>query len=185
MGWVRFEYSSIFQAAQLDSRRKSKERSLINNNSVRLIDQELASSLEGAESGQLRAAALLVCRSVVEETGISEPIIETALKMLGEDKFDDLKLKRELQVLVKALDEIQWNLQEEEELGKVDLKTHRIAFNRARAANAVLCALDVDPFSAAAEAIYEACHATEREEELKKKIQNVLLAGNREGNCDN
>ncbi len=128
---------------------------------MELIDKALVVRLERASSSQLRAAALAACRLALERTSLTDPIIEEGLKALTAGDYGDPLLRSKLESLVNALDEIQWDLQDLLEEGRIDRATYEAAFNRARAANAVYAALDSDAFEAAADSIYEAYHATD------------------------
>jgi hypothetical protein len=89
-----------------------------------------------------------------------------AMKALESGIQGDPALRAALESLVSELDEIQWDLQRQFEAGLVEQAEYEAAFRRARAANALCCALDPDAFEAASQSVYEA-HAAVGEDTAK------------------
>jgi len=79
-----------------------------------------------------------------------------------------------LKRLVDELDETAWDLQEEADAGRVPYERYFEAFSRARAANSLLYAFAPDPFTAAAEAAYEAQHALEDPTKVSRFVTSIL-----------
>jgi len=86
---------------------------------------------------------------------VSRPPVVAALRALEDSDMSSAgRLRGDLQSLVTELDEEYWDLSDSSRSSD-DIEAGR-AFARARAVNALACALDVDPVEAALDAIYEA-----------------------------
>ncbi len=148
-------------------------------NGVALFDKELAALLERASAGQQRAAALAAARFALARNAVADPALSEALNALTAGRTTDTRLTERLQALVDSLDQVAWDLQEKEEAGQADQASraeYLAAFQKARAANAVLAALNADPFTGACESTYEAYHATNNPAALRAVILAALSA---------
>lgn len=118
-------------------------------------DPDLVTRVRGA-GGAKRAYARAAVRAALARHELDDPRLTAALAALDAGRFGETPERAAAGHLVEELDEMAWDEQDrgaEEEYG--------IAFMRARAANAVVAALDTDPESAAYEAVYEANAALE------------------------
>jgi hypothetical protein len=143
-------------------------------NRLKLIAPELSARLEQATSPQLRAVALAACRFALEHTSLADPTIKEALEALKNARYGDSGLREKLRLFVNSLDQKQWDLQDLMDEGKADQTSYLAAFQRARAANSLYCALDADDFSSATEAIYEANAATNDYTNLVARVLSIL-----------
>ena len=86
---------------------------------------------------------------------MSRPPVVAVLRALEDsDIRSAVRLRGDLEVLVTELDKEYWDLSDSS--GSSDGIEVRRAFARARAVNALACALEVNPVEAALDAIYEA-----------------------------
>ena len=144
-------------------------------NRLELISPELVSRFKHASNLQLRVCALAACRFALDQTGLTNPIIDEGLNSIEATNYGDSLLRQKVEVLINELDEVQWAIQELLDEGQGDQASYLRAFGQARAAQAIYSALDANPFVAATEAIYEANAATDDLTNLKKVILLVLL----------
>lgn len=144
-------------------------------NSVRLIDPELSLDLEQATEVELRIIVLNVCYFVLKENNLlSEPTVIAAVEAIHDLTYGDQVLTQNLELLVETLDETQWNVSEDVETGTAEYADYASAFRRARAANALLVALNSDSLLATTNSIYEAHAATTEYDKLREIILNIL-----------
>ena len=102
------------------------------------------------------------------------------MRLRAGGEFDDLS-RLEPDGIVAAWDEEAWN--EVDSTHRGDVNRHAVRFNKARAANALLYALnqgssDQDPWVASAEAIYEALVCLDEDSKggkLTRRINELLL----------
>jgi hypothetical protein len=126
---------------------------------LRWLSTDLANRLQKSSVGERRQAVLAACSLAVEHSALTDPIALGVLSRLkAGNEIDDLS-RLELDRIVAAWDEEAWN--EVDSTHRGDLNRHAVRFNKARAANALLYALnqessDQDSWLTAAEAIYEA-----------------------------
>ena len=146
-------------------------------NSVALIDRDLGARLERASVLQQRAAALAAARFALAQTAVADPILSDGLDALAAGATVDSALVERIEAVVDALDQAQWQLQEKREAGKATEAEHRAAFQKARAANAVLAALNADTLAAASDSIYEAYHATNDLAGLRGVVLSTVSSG--------
>jgi hypothetical protein len=104
---------------------------------------------------------MAVCEFSLNQTGVRNPEVVEALTVIRDEEEPSEALRLRLETLVQSLDDEQWTLQDKVDLSEATKEEHLAAFGRARAVNAVLCALEPDPLTAAAEATYEAIAATD------------------------
>ncbi len=139
-----------------------------------LIAVDLADRIDRAPASQQRAAALAACRFALDRTGLDDRIVKEGMNALERGGYPNVLLQEKLTLLVEALDEIQWDLQEKVDAGRADQAEYLAAFSRARAAHAVYFALDPDPFVAAVESVYEANAATDDLPGLRQAVTAAL-----------
>ena len=126
---------------------------------LRWLSADLADRLKNSSAEKRRQATLAACSLAVEHSALTDPVASSVLfRLKAGNEIDDLSRLR-LDWLVAAWDEEAWKEADNTHCG--DLSRHAIRFNKARAANALLYALNQESFSqdawlAAAEAIYEA-----------------------------
>lgn len=141
-----------------------------------LLNRNLVQKISQANEKKLRKIASTACEIALSHTDIKSPLINLAKKELEESTpVGRSALLIPLKILIDSLDEIQWNLKEQVDLGTETMQNYLKAFCNARAINALYCALDVNPFIAAAESIYEAYAATNDLKTLEESINKILI----------
>lgn len=137
-------------------------------------DREIVALVDGAR-GRARRVALFAAEQALDRHGIADECVRKALATLRRDDSVAPELRSALGELVDSLDAVYWNLSEKDgESGHATLD----AFSRARAANALLSALQEDACEAAVDAIYEA-HASLDDHQAQRFLERVksLLRG--------
>lgn len=136
------------------------------------IDEDLAAQLDHASAEQLRAAALAACQFALARIPVPEPAIREGLNALQQHRYGDQDgLRTRIEAVVRGYDEQQWALQD---AGKGDALAYFDAFERARVANSIYYALDIDPWLASTRAIYDAEAATSDLTDLKNEVHAAL-----------
>lgn len=135
--------------------------------SIALLDPDLANHLRKSSSSDLRRVARSIAHLVVDSTFLEEPVVTRALDVLDNDSIASEELRNQLWSKVEALDEIQWSLHDAADEGLASMDDYSMAFSKARAANAVFCALASDPLEAASDCLYEAHAATSQLDALR------------------
>ena len=120
-----------------------------------LVAPEVLAGLSTIPEDRLRPIALATSEWALEQSDLSSPTVDAALSALREGRIGTSPERDALSALVDELDEIAWDIQDATELGDATESSYGEAFARARAASAVLSALDADPFRAAADSLYE------------------------------
>jgi len=153
--------------------------------SLQQIAPDLSKRLRGETEGRLRAVSVAVCRFAVESVGLHSPIVRDALERLEKGKGVPVNLRRELEKLVEDLDECYYDLDKAVEKGRAKSEDVDLAFNRARAASAVLEACREDAFVAATECVYEAWAATDQNTNAVRRlvIETLGTAKSQETGC--
>jgi hypothetical protein len=113
---------------------------------------QLASQVESADASTKRAISLAVCKWAVERTIPDDANVQSALVALEKGSYGERRLMAVLQDHVNDLDQVYFEAQEAK-------RDFRPLFVKARVANAVLFALDPDPFRAVTYSLYELCAA--------------------------
>jgi hypothetical protein len=147
---------------------------------LRLLSADLADGLKNSSAEKRQQAVLAACSQAVEHSALTDPIALSILSRLRTGgEIDDLARLR-LNRLVDAWDEEAWKEVDNTHTG--DLAVHAARFNKARAANALVYAVEhesvtQDPWLAAAEAIYEALVCLDDDpkgDELTDVINKIL-----------
>lgn len=121
-----------------------------------LIAPTLTRQMEAVSNEQvLRGAAYEAAAIVAGRAAVDDERVRRALQQLAEGQVDTV-LRDDLAGLVAELDERAWDVQEARDAGRATHAQYLAAFARARAAGAVVAAMDPDPAMAALEAAYEA-----------------------------
>jgi hypothetical protein len=148
---------------------------------LRWLSADLADRVKNSSAEKRRQAVLAACSQAVEYSALTDPITSSVLSRLrAGGQVDDLARLR-LNRLVDAWDEEAWKEVDNTHTG--DLSVHAARFNKARAANALVYALEhespnKDSWLAAAEAIYEALVCLDDDpkgDALTQKIDKILL----------
>ena len=121
-------------------------------NILERYSSDLATRVESANDATKRAVSLAVCKWAVESTIPDDATVRSALAALGNSACGEQGLMNALQRHVDDLDLAYFEAQK----AKCDFFPLSV---KARVANAVLFALDPDPFRAATHALYELCAA--------------------------
>ncbi|PKO11945.1 MAG: hypothetical protein CVU39_26780 [Chloroflexi bacterium HGW-Chloroflexi-10] len=141
-----------------------------------ILNPNFVQKLLHLDEQKLKKISNAVCNFALERNNIKAPLVLRGLEFLKGTTLDDrASLKIQLENLLAKLDDIQWNLHEQVDLGTESTENYILAFCNARAVNALLYALDEDPYVAAAESIYEANAATNNLQALEDVINKALL----------
>jgi hypothetical protein len=138
-----------------------------------LYSPVLAEACEDAGPAQLRAMSEVGARLAVTEAGLGGAEVAAALDALTAGRFGEGPDREALGVLVEALDEEAFDLQDAFEDGTASEETYMDAFRRARAGTSLHWALHADPRRAAANALYEAIAALD---ERPAPLERAVLA---------
>jgi hypothetical protein len=111
---------------------------------------ELASRAESADNSTKRAIALAACRRAVDRELSDDSVVQSALARLESGRYGDPQFLASLQDHVDKLDLIYFAARDA-------AQDFFPLFVKARVANAVLFALDADPFIAVTHSLYELC----------------------------
>jgi len=136
-------------------------------NILERYSSDLATRVESANNATKRAVSLAVCKWAVESTIPDDATVRSALAALENSAYGEQSLMNTLQRHVDVLDVAYFEAQE----AKRDFFP---LFIKARVANAVLFALDADPFRAATYALYELCAALGTEQVQAEVNRSVL-----------
>jgi len=141
-----------------------------------LLSPNLANELSRVNEQKLRKVAYSVCDFALRHVSINNPLVNQSFEAFkGSASIDILSLRRNLSGLIEQLDEIQWDIQEQVDLGLDTRENYVKAFRNARAINALFYAFDPNPYIAAAESIYEAYAATYDFKSLEEAINEILI----------
>ena len=140
----------------------------------------LAARIAAASSERQRAVARAVVTEAAGARPVDDPRYERAAQALERKQYGDPGGLREMMALVADLDDEQWRCQEAVDRGDAAMHEYVAAFERARAANSLLCALDADARWAALEASYEALAALDEDEHTLKRVVEIALVADRE-----
>lgn len=147
---------------------------MIDENRLEIIDKELADALVRVPEEKLRMITGEVVGFVIKRSKLDNSLVAEALTSLGSKP--EANILKSVEKLVNDLDKKQWDLKSKVEMGRVEKDEYLSAFRQARAANALLYALESNPLIAARESIYEAFTALgEDKSELRNKIQKLLV----------
>jgi hypothetical protein len=115
---------------------------------------EFVGLAQGARNSA-RQAAIFAARRALDGTPVPRAPVAEVLRALEESDIGSaVRLRGALEALVEELDNEYFDLSDSS--GASNSSEARTAFARARAVNALACALEVDPVEAALDAIYEA-----------------------------
>lgn len=128
-----------------------------------LYSPRLAEACVWSGEEQLRAMAEVGCRLVLATTDLDSPVVTEAVKAMLEGRFGPGPERAALAALVADLDAAAYALEEYVEDGSTWEDAYLRAFQRARAASALLWTLHADARTAADNALYEAIGASGRD----------------------
>jgi Zn-dependent M32 family carboxypeptidase len=145
---------------------------------LRLHSTDLVDRIAKSSAERRRRATIIACQAAIKHSALSDPMVITLLSNLSDEiKIDD-SARKKLEQLIDDLDEQALDDPELDKAYRGDLSRHNVIFNKARAANAVLFALDHgEAWLEAAESIYEAFVCLDNRDEVKKlrkTIEEVL-----------
>lgn len=129
---------------------------------VNILDNyadDLARLVESVGAPTRRAIALAVCQGAVTSNLADDQVIRSALQSLQNERYGDEELMQIVQQHVDDLDDAYFEAQQAHWAGRGSEADYLEVFAKARIANAVLSALDADPFKAVTYSLYEICAA--------------------------
>jgi hypothetical protein len=138
------------------------------------LDADLARTLEGQPSGQLRKAASAAALLAVNGTRLADSRLDAALAAVRDGALGGSAECSAADHVTEELDEIAWDIKDKADEGMLPQEAYGEAFGRARAAAAVRFALEPHPLEAALEAIYEAQAALGDLEAIRTAVNDVL-----------
>ena len=132
---------------------------------LRLLDPRLSALIrQTSDPATLRRFASACARSALSATSLHDETLDRAVahaETLGAQATNETdRLRQSVERIVERLDTDAFDAQDALDAGTGPREAYDSAFARARAATAVLRSLDPTPLVAAAEACYEAFHAT-------------------------
>jgi hypothetical protein len=148
------------------------------------ISPGLADRLRNVGEGRLLGIAATVAEHAVRSVDLHDPRVDRALRVLRREPTERNACRDAVEGLVAELDSVAWDQQEQAEAKHPQEQDYvqaleggyGPAFARARAANAVACALNTDPLMAAVETIYEGSFAIGDREVLRRVVSEALNA---------
>jgi hypothetical protein len=135
---------------------------------------DLEVALAAADERACRRVAEAAAVAAVQDAALADDTIARALECVRKRVPDDPQMQAEIEGLVARLDEAYWESEAELEAGTGTDSASRLAFKRARAANAVLYLLSDDATAAAQEAAYEAHHVLRDPDRLRSIVHAAL-----------
>lgn len=137
------------------------------------VSRGLAAQVSKATDVQKREICLTICKIVIGKTDLKDPLFESALHSLQNEKYKDEDLILALGRYVEAYDDQYFEAQKVYWADETKEDTYRALFRKARVANAILFAFNKDPFVAATHAVYEISAALGTDE-AKSIVSSVL-----------
>jgi hypothetical protein len=128
-----------------------------------LYSPRLADACVRSGEEQLRAMAEVGCRLVLARTDLDSPVVAEAVKAMLDGRFGPGRERARLAVLVVELEREACALEDHVVDGIASEDAYLRAFQRARAASALLWTLHTDARTAADNALYEAIGASCRD----------------------
>jgi hypothetical protein len=138
------------------------------------VGAELARRLLGATEQHQRDVAIAAAVAAVRAARLSRPLLDDAMDDLVRRRYGGAR-REQVESLELELDERAWTIQSELDSGGGNATEYENAFRRARAAGAAKMALDANPRTAVAEAVYEAAHAVDSRERFAQLLDAVLV----------
>jgi hypothetical protein len=149
--------------------------------SLHLLDERLKTQIENCQSaGLLRRFAcacaqysLTVC-ALTNDSLIEALALAQALSTSQTARLEVERLYQAVSQVVKRLDDVAFDMQDTMQNSQAVQGDYYYAFRQARAATSVLACLQSSAAWAAADACYEAYHATQDADELFKISERIL-----------
>ena len=139
-----------------------------------VVGAELAARLLSAPEQLQRDVAIAAAVASMRAARLSRPLLDEAIDDLVRRRYAGAWRDR-VEALELELDERAWTIQSEREDPGGDATEYESACRRARAAGAVKMALDTNPRTAVAEAVYEGAHAVDSRERFAQLLDAVLV----------
>lgn len=117
----------------------------------------------------MRVTTFALARAAVESATVDSYV---AVLVSGEPASDADRAA--VLGLVEGLEEKAWGVQDAMDAGTATVRDYEAAFNRTRAVNALLFALDADASVAAQESVYEAQAATADLPAIRRMVDEVI-----------
>jgi len=143
-------------------------------NILESVSRDLAEQVEKASDEEKRAICVPVCRLAIARTGLDEPLVEQALRLMENGIFKDQRVTTALERLFGDLDESYFAAEERYKAGQGTEDTYIALARKARAADAVLACFNDDAFIAATYSVYEVCAALGGADEVQAVVNSVL-----------
>ncbi len=143
-------------------------------NILESVSRDLAERVEKATDEEKRAICVPVCKLAVTRTGLDEPPVTKALRLLENGIFKDQQVTTALKRLFGDLDNSYFAAEELYKEGKGTEDAYIALARKARAADAVLASFNDDAFVAATHSLYEACAALGSADEIQAIVMDVL-----------
>ena len=138
------------------------------------VDASLFAALSGIDQSASRRVRLNVAKWVAQRMSLTDERIQTGLSALAEDGPISVATQSGVSELAAELDETAWDKQDLIESGMATEAEYESVFRLARAATAVLFALDDANTDAAAETCYEAQAAVDDVSEVRTVALSYL-----------
>jgi hypothetical protein len=127
-----------------------------------------------ASGEQRRSIVLIACELAIQRSGLDSEDVNVALASMAQRLPVTGGQVARIAALVERLDERYFRMQKAAEAGRASPHDYLVPFSQARAASALVYALDQGSMDADLEAIYEAVIATELPEETARALEVLL-----------
>jgi hypothetical protein len=140
------------------------------------VAPELNDEIQSSTAELQRLISVAVAAWIATEVDLDDQRAVDAVLAIRGGKVGESPIRSRMAELVEELDVVAWDLQDTvEQAGSGgDDPAYLEAFARARAADALWCALSNEPLEAAIESAYEAQAARRDLEGLRKQVRSVL-----------
>lgn len=145
------------------ARKHSSSGDTMVTDSLQQIAPDLSERLRGETDDRLRTVAVAVCRFAVKNSALDSAIVRDVLDRLERGRGVPEGLRTDLEEFVEDLDKHYFEMYRAAQAGLPGSKEVDAAFQKARAAAAVLAACEEDAFVAAAECLYEGWAAIDQD----------------------
>ncbi len=127
----------------------------MNASRLELVDRDLMAQLQNTSPVQRLWIAQEICSLALHQTELIDSLLDKALLAIGKADESRSMLRPEVQALLDKLEDDYFGLLDSQESGQDSIKEVEIAFNKARAVNALYFALGENSVENLAEVIYE------------------------------
>jgi hypothetical protein len=140
---------------------------------IESIAEDFSQRLERLSGDECRAIATAACELALSRNPVDDPVVISARLALQSGRSPTDAERTQLENLLNRLDVAYFELQATAEERQDGSSAWEAAFKRARAVASLFYALDDDPLTAAAEAVYEAAAALDDPSEVLDAVEPI------------